>query len=156
MEKRASSWLPKLKRCRLIVLTKVVSKQPSSNSILFFTNPAAIPQTPNLSCLQEVQGVKDGAEYEGKADQWLTHLEIHAVRGSPPWTLMILRYIYRQESSIAVIREASLRNYGNWCKDQQPKIKWNLESCWKGGEMIKAARGVKDNTRKPRESTNLS
>ena len=49
-------------------------------------------------------GLKNGAEFEGRANQRLAQLENHAIKVSPFLTLlMTFCYICRQESSITVI-----------------------------------------------------
>jgi len=52
-------------------------------------------------------GVKDGAEFEGRANKRLVQLESHTMRGSPPLTLC---YTCRQEPSVTVTGEASPSN----------------------------------------------
>ena len=82
---------------------------------------------------------KDGAESEGVAK--LVNLETHAIRGSPPLTLlMILCYICRQEPSIIVIRETS--PHKGWKQMQSPTAKhWaeSGESCRRGEGRIEEA-----------------
>ena len=53
-------------------------------------------------------GVKDGAEFEGRPNQWLVELEIHAMQRRSPLTLLIiLCYACRQEPHITVSWDAS-------------------------------------------------
>ena len=56
-------------------------------------------------------GLKRGAEFEGRANEWLVQFEIHALKESPTLTLlMIFCYTCSQESTNNVIREASPSN----------------------------------------------
>lgn len=68
------------------------------------TNPAPKPQPTIRPACKMCMG-KDGAESGGVANRRLVCLKIHAIRGSPRLTLvMILCYTCRKEPSITIIR----------------------------------------------------
>ena len=86
---------------------------------------------------------KDGAETEGRANQWLPQLEAHSIWESQPLTLFkILCYAYRQEPNITLSGEALSRP--RWRHIHRPTAKYQADlgkSCGRVGYGIKLARG---------------
>jgi hypothetical protein len=81
--------------------------------------------------------VKDRAEIEGMANQWLACLEIHALKGMPLLPLlMIFCYTSRWGFNITVIKEASPRSYGNRYKDWESNICYSLRYPVEEGEEV--------------------
>lgn len=97
----------------------------------------------------------DGTEFEEKANWCLAQFETHAMRGSPaPTLLMIFCYTCSQHTGhqrgfIQQLMETEAES-----QSQTVSRAWRI--LWKRGGKTEGARGVKDTTRKPMESTNLS